>query len=169
MPLLKPRQVEPDCLIDLNSVPVLWPMRAGDDSDWRLCRRGRRMRGRRRFWPAPSWTTPSARGRARWPPAKSHSKLHLLVPQRLEVRLTLGAPVTIRFSPLPQQLGTLFSEASETALVCFFTADNAPSAVCSLILCAWGLAQPSCTREKQPDNLIIISRRRKRNSYVIAS
>ena len=36
MPMLKLRLVEPGCLIDLNGIPVLWPMRAGDDSDWRL-------------------------------------------------------------------------------------------------------------------------------------
>jgi FAD binding domain in molybdopterin dehydrogenase len=119
MPTLKLRLVEPGCLIDLNRIPVLWPMRATDDNDWRLagaagvCAAGA----------APSWTTPSARGRARWPPAKSHGKLHLPVPQRLEARLTLGTPVTTRFPPLPPQLETLFSEASETALVSRFTAD----------------------------------------------
>jgi hypothetical protein len=36
MPTLKLRLVEPGCLIDLDRIPVLWPMRATDDSDWRL-------------------------------------------------------------------------------------------------------------------------------------
>jgi hypothetical protein len=35
----------------------------------------------------------------------------------------VAAPVTIRFPPLPPQLETLFSEASEIALVSCFTAD----------------------------------------------
>jgi FAD binding domain in molybdopterin dehydrogenase len=52
MPTLKLRLVEPGCLIDLNRIPVLWPMRATDDSDWRLagvCAAGGGASGRHRL------------------------------------------------------------------------------------------------------------------------
>lgn len=85
MPMRKLRLVEPGCLIDLNRIPVLWPMRAGDDSDWRL---------------AGAAGVCAAGGGA-----------------------SAGTILAAAISPARAQLETLFSEASETALVCFFSVD----------------------------------------------
>jgi CO/xanthine dehydrogenase FAD-binding subunit len=123
MPTLKLRLVEPGCLIDLNRIPVLGrcerpmiaigglPARpacarqaaallAGTVLDDAACARAGEMAAGE-----VAWQTASARASA------SGSAPHV------------GAPVTIRFPSLPPQLETLFSEASETALVSCFTAD----------------------------------------------